>query len=135
MASPMSNPSFSKQQLREFGVLLGVVFPVVFGWIIPALKAHPAPLWPFVIGIPCLVLGLLAPRALALPYQGWMRLGHALGWVNGHLILGAVFLLVLQPIAAVMRLTGYDPLRKKRSGLASYREQPKAKFTDLTRIF
>jgi len=53
-----------------------------------------------------------------------MRLGHALGWVNSHLILGAVFLLVLQPIAAVMRLTGYDPLRKKRSGLASYREQP-----------
>ena len=135
MTSSMSHPSVSKQQLREFGVLLGVVFPVVFGWIIPALKAHPAPLWPFVIGIPSLVLGLLAPRALALPYQGWMRLGHALGWVNSHLILGAVFLLVLQPIAAVMRLTGYDPLRKKRSGLASYREQPKAKSTDLTRIF
>lgn len=135
MTSPMSNLSVSKKQLREFGVLLGVVFPVVFGWIIPALKGHEAPIWPFVIGLPCLMLGLLAPRALALPYQGWMRLGHALGWVNSHLILGAVFLLVLQPIAAVMRLTGYDPLRKKRSGLASYREQPKAKSTDLTRIF
>ena len=135
MTSPMSNLSVSKKQLREFGVLLGVVFPVVFGWIIPALKGHEAPLWPLVIGLPCLMLGLLAPRALALPYQGWMRLGHALGWVNSHLILGAVFLLVLQPIAAVVRLMGYDPLRKKRSGLASYREQPKAKSTDLTRIF
>jgi len=131
----MSHPSVSKQQLREFGVLLGIVFPVVFGWIIPALKAHPASLWPFVIGIPCLVLGLLAPRALALPYQGWMRLGHALGWVNSHLILGAVFLLVLQPIAAVMRLTGYDPLRRRRASLQTYREQPKQNSVDLTRIF
>jgi len=135
MTSSMSHPSVSKQQLREFGVLLGVVFPVVFGWIIPAFKAHAAPLWPFVIGIPCLVLGLLAPRALALPYQGWMRLGHALGWVNGHLILGAVFLLVLQPIAAVMRLAGYDPLRRRRASLQTYREQPKQNSVDLTRIF
>ena len=135
MASPMSNLSVSKKQLREFGVLLGVVFPVVFGWIIPALKGHEAPLWPFLIGLPCLVLGLLAPRTLALPYQGWMRLGLVLGWINSHLILGAVFLLVLQPIAAVMRLTGYDPLRKKQSKLASYREQPKAQPIDLTRIF
>ena len=131
----MSDSPVSKKQLREFGVLLGIVFPVVFGWTLPTLKSHEAPIWPFVIGLPCLVLGLLAPRALALPYQGWMRLGHALGWVNGHLILGAVFLLVLQPIAAVMRLAGYDPLRNKRSGLASYREQPKAKSIDLTRIF
>jgi len=131
----MSNLSVSKNQLREFGVLLGVVFPVVFGWIIPAFKGHEAPIWPFVIGLPCLVLGLLAPRALALPYQGWMRLGHALGWVNSHLILGTVFLLVLQPIAAVMRLTGYDPLRRRRASLQTYREQPKQNSVDLTRIF
>lgn len=135
MVSPMRGAPVSKKQLREFGVLLGVVFPVVFGWIIPALKGHDVPFWPFVIGLPCLVFGLLAPRALDLPYQGWMRLGHALGWVNSHLILGAVFLLVLQPIAAVMRLTGYDPLRKKQSGLASYREKPKVQPVDFTRIF
>jgi len=107
----------------------------VFGWILPALKAHEAPIWPFVIGLPCLALGLIAPRSLALPYQGWMRLGHALGWVNGHLLLGAVFLLVLQPIAAMMRFTGYDPLRRKRASLQTYREQPNRNSVDLTRIF
>jgi len=64
-----------------------------------------------------------------------MRLGHALGWVNSHLILGAVFLLVLQPIAAVMRLTGYDPLRRRRASLQTYREQPRQNSVDLTRIF
>lgn len=134
MAHSSASP-VSKKQLREFGILLGIVFPVVFGWFIPALKGHHAPVWPFVVGIPSLTLGLIAPRLLQWPYQGWMKLGHVLGWINGHLILGAVFLFVLQPIAYVMRLTGYDPLKRKRSGLESYREQSKNKTVDLTRIF
>ena len=125
----------TKKQLREFGILLGIVFPVVFGWLIPALKGHHQPLWPFLIGVPSLTLALLAPRALQCPYQGWLKLGHTLGLINSHLILGAVFLLVLQPIAYVMRLTGYDPLKRKRAGLDSYREQVRQKSVDLTRIF
>ncbi|UPH89193.1 SxtJ family membrane protein [Synechococcus sp. NB0720_010] len=127
--------SVSKKQLREFGILLGIVFPVVFGWLIPGLKGHHAPIWPFLIGIPSLALGLIKPGWLQWPYQGWMKLGHILGWINGHLILGAVFVFVLQPIAYLMRLTGYDPLKRKRTGLQSYREQPKHKLVDLTRIF
>ena len=130
-----SSSSVSKKQLREFGILLGIVFPVVFGWLIPALKGHHAPIWPFLIGIPSLMLGFVAPRLLQWPYQGWMKLGHILGWINVHLILGAVFLFVLQPIAYVMRLTGYDPLKRKRAGLDSYREITKDKAVDLTRIF
>ena len=130
-----SSAPASKKQLREFGALLGIVFPVVFGWLVPALKGHHAPVWPFVIGIPSLTLGLIAPRLLQWPYQGWMKLGHVLGWINGHLILGAVFLFVVQPIACVMRLTGYDPLKRKRNGLVSYREHSSHKAVDLTRIF
>ena len=130
-----SSSSASKKQLREFGILLGIVFPVVFGWLIPALKGHHAPVWPFVIGIPSLTLGLVAPQWLHWPYQGWMKLGHFLGLINSHLILGAVFVFVLQPISYVMRSTGYDPLKRKRTGLDSYREQSKQKIVDLTRIF
>ena len=132
MSQPMST---SKKQLREFGILLGFVFPVVFGLLIPALKDHDQPLWPFLIGLPSLTLAFIAPGLLQWPYQAWMKLGHILGWVNSHLILGAVFLFVLQPIAYVMRLTGYDPLKRKRAGLQSYREQTKHKSVDMTRIF
>ena len=135
MASPTSDPAPSKKQLREFGLLIGIVFPVVFGWLFPSLRGHALPLWPFVIGIPSLVLGLLAPQVLVWPYRGWMALGHGLGWVNSHLILGAVFLLVLQPIALVMRLTGYDPLRRRRAGASSYREVRQHPSINLTRIF
>lgn len=133
----MNHPSApSRKQLREFGLLIGIVFPVVLGWLLPALHSHPFRIWTLWIAIPALVLGLVAPRTLAKPYQGWMALGHGLGWINSHLILGAVFVLVLQPIALLMRLTGHDPLRRKLSGNAqSYRETRPNSAINLRRIF
>ena len=64
-----------------------------------------------------------------------MALGHFLGWINSHIILGLVFILLLQPIAYIMRLTGYDPLRTKRKGEKTYRENRKDHNIDLKRIF
>lgn len=126
----------SKKQLREFGFLLGLGFPIFLGWLLPALKGHPFSAWTLWIGIPGLLLGLVSPLHLAWPYRAWMGLGHALGWVNSHLILGLVFILVLQPIAFVMRLFGHDPLRRKRSSVTkTYRELRQNNQTDLKRIF
>ncbi len=125
----------SQRQLREFGLLIGVVFPLLLGWLLPALHGHAFRGWTLWIGLPALVLGLAWPRALAWPYRGWMSLGHALGWVNSHLILGLVYLLVLQPIAAVMRTLGHDPLRRRRHAQASYRETPSQTPTDMRKIF
>jgi hypothetical protein len=78
---------------------------------------------------------MLAPRTLIWPYRGWMALGHALGWINGHIILGAVFLLVLQPIAVVMRLKGYDPLRRRRTNNNTYKETVSERNLDFKRPF
>ena len=125
----------SKRQLREFGLLIGFGFPILIGWILPSLFGHEFRAWTLWVGIPGLILGLISPRLLHYPYKGWMALGHALGWVNSHIILGLVFIVVLQPIAYVMRLTGYDPLRRKRKGETTYRENRPDDRTDLTRIF
>ena len=127
--------TISKKQLREFGLLIGFVFPIIIGWLLPSLFGHEFKAWTLWIGIPGLILGLTAPRLLNYPYKGWMALGHTLGWVNSHIILGLVFILVLQPIAYIMRLTGYDPLNKKRKGEKTYREPRQDHKTDLTRIF
>ena len=125
----------SKKQLREFGLLIGFGFPILIGWILPSLFGHEFRAWTLFIGFLGLILGLTAPRLLKYPYKGWMALGHALGWINSHIILGLVFILILQPIAYIMRLTGYDPLRTKRKGEKTYREDLQKHKTDLTRIF
>ncbi len=126
----------SRRQLREFGLLIGIVCPVVFGWLGPILRGHAMPIWPLIVGIPAILLGLAFPKALGWPYRGWMTLGHALGWVNSHLILGLVFVLLVQPMALFKRLSGFDPLRRRfETNKASYRESNKTSDVDLTRIF
>jgi hypothetical protein len=131
----MTNPP-SKKQLREFGYLLGLGFPIILGWFIPFLLGHHFRAWTLWIGVPGLILALFAPLLLFWPYRLWMGLGHALGWVNSHLILGLVFIVVLQPIAFFMRMLGHDPLKRKRhSGPESYREIREHSHIDLKRIF
>ena len=82
-----------------------------------------------------LILGIISPPLLYYPYKSWIELGNALGWINSKIILGFVFLFILQPIALVMRLFGYDPLRTKQKGEKSYRENREDNQIDLTRIF
>ena len=131
----MTTRSPTSKQLRDFGLLLGVAFPLLLGWFLPAMRSHSFQTWTLWIGIPALSLGLLAPSTLIWPYKGWMALGHALGWINGHIILGAVFLLVLQPIAAAMRIKGYDPLRRRPTNNNTYKETVSERNLDFKRPF
>ena len=127
--------SISKKQLREFGFLIGFGFPIIIGWIIPAISGHIFRSWSLWVGCPSLILGILKPSLLFYPYKAWMKLGHALGWINSRIILGLVFILVLQPIAFIMNLFGYDPLRRKKNVEDSYREKNEHRIKNLTRIF
>ena len=52
----------------------------------------------------------------------WMKLGEILGWLNSRIILWLVFIVVLQPIAFLMRIFGHDLLRIKNIGQKAYRE-------------
>ncbi len=125
----------SKKQLREFGILIGFGFPLLIGWLLPAIAGHGFRTWTIWVGMTGLILGMKLPLLLYYPYKAWMATGHALGWINSHIILGLVFIFILQPIAYLMRFTGYDPLRRRRKGEKTYRENRQDHKTDLTRIF
>ena len=85
--------------------------------------------------MPAGILGILRPGLLLYPYKAWMKLGHILGWVNSRIILGLVFLIVLQPIALIMRIFGHDPLRTKKFAQESYREIKTNHKVNLKKIF
>ena len=125
----------SKKQLREFGILIGFLFPILLGWIIPAFRGDVFNLWTLWIGIIFLFLGITKPNSLYYPYKVWMKIGFILGWVNSRLILGFIFLFIVQPIAIIMKLLGHDPLRLKITKQKSYRETNKGHQIDLTKIF
>ena len=125
----------SQKQLRQFGLMVGLGFPVIIGWLIPAIFGHVFRVWPLWLGLPLVTLGIIKPSFLSAPYRLWMTLGHVLGWVNSRIILGAVFIIVLLPIALIMRVFGYDPLQKKRPNGSSYREKKLNYKVDFNRIF
>ena len=125
----------TNRKLRDFGILIGIGFPFLIGWLIPAFTGHVFRTWTIWVGVSGLILGLKLPHLLYYPYKAWMAIGYALGWINSHIILGLVFIIILQPIAYVMRLGGYDPLQRRRKGEKTYRENRQGHKTDLTRIF
>ena len=127
--------SIAKKQLREFGFLIAFGFPILIGWIIPAFGGHLFREWTLWIAIPFLIIGILKPSLLFYPYKVWISLGLALGWINSRIILGLVFLLVLQPIALIMKFVGYDPLKIKKRNVSSYREKKSNDKLDLRRVF
>ena len=127
--------SISKKQLKEFGLLIGFGFPLIIGWIIPVIGGHFFRYWTLWIGLPSLILGIFKPLLLYYPYKAWILLGLALGWINSRIILGFIYIIILVPISIVMKIFGYDPLRKNKNNNITYRENNEDKEVDLKRIF
>ena len=126
----------SKKQLTEFGLLMGFSIPLLIGWFIPLIGGHTFRFWTLFIGIPFLLLGIIKPSLLYFPYKTWMKIGTILSFINSYLILGLVFLLVLQPISFLMKCIWYDPLRQNNKNIQkSYKEYKLNHKIDLKRIF
>ena len=125
----------SKKKLREFGILIFLGFPIFIGFLIPIITGHSFRSWTLIVSIPFGILAFLKPKCLYSPYKAWMKIGLCLGWINSRLILSLVFILVLQPIALVIRLIGYDPLNLKKNTEKSYRKIRSKSVVDLKKIF
>ncbi len=66
-------------------------------------------------------LGAFSPWAAQKIHLGWSLLAKGLGWVNGKVLLSAVFYLFLTPIAWLARMSGASGLQlRKKTGDASY---------------
>ena len=124
-----------KKTLREFGLLIGIIFPFLIGCALPFIGGHSFRNWTIWFSIPSLILAFTKPILLLYPYKAWMKIGNILGWVNSRIILGLVFLVVLQPIALIMRILGHDPLRTKKFAQKSYRENKTNHKVNLNKIF
>lgn len=125
----------SDKTLRNFGILIGLGFPIIFGYIIPLISQHNFRFWTLYFGLPFLILGILEPIILLYPYKAWIKFGLALGWINSRIILFLIFIFILLPIALLLKLFGYDPLKKELNNKNSWRENREDNNIDLKKIF
>jgi len=99
------------KQLRSFGLLVGGAFLFIGLWPL-VWRGEALRLWAVIPAALLLPLGLIAPSLLAPLYKGWMVIGHVLGWINTRLILGVVFYGLITPMGLLMRLFGWDSMRR-----------------------
>ena len=116
-------PVLDNRGLRKFGILTGAIIVVLFAVFFPwVFDAETMPIWPWVVAGLLWVPALFVPNSLQPVYTTWMRIGHAIGWVNTRIILGLVFYIFVLPMGLIMRMFGKDPMaRKHDKSAASYR--------------
>jgi hypothetical protein len=122
--------------LREFGLVFAAGLVVFFGLLIPWISGKPwvwqesGARWPWIAALAFAGTGLLLPWVLKPVYLAWMKLGHALGWINTRIILAVVFFALFTPVSLLLRLMKRDPMHRQLDrGVSTYRQAS----TDLPR--
>ncbi len=127
--------NISRKILREFGFLISFTFPILIGWLLPAIGGHSFRVWTLWVSFSSLIVTIIKPLLLFYPYKAWIKIRDILEWLNSHIILGLFFISILIPISIVMKIFGYDPLRNKKSNQKSYREIKVDYMVNLKKIF
>jgi hypothetical protein len=117
MGTVNTNPD--KQELRKFGLVFATAMVLIFGLFFPWLLERPWPVWPWIVAVVFAVPALLLPQVLKPVFLVWMKIGHALGWINSRIILGILFFLMFAPVALLLRLLGKDMLKRRLDASAT----------------
>jgi hypothetical protein len=98
---------------RSFGVSVGAVLCIIALLLLWRGRIGRAEI-AGAVGAPLLLCGLAYPPLLAWPSSWWWRLSRALGHVNARVLLTLLYSFVFVPLSVVWRLTGTDPLGRRR---------------------
>lgn len=100
-------------QERSFGLSVGGVLVAIAAFLAYRGRVDRATVLG-AVGVTLVVLGQFAPRLLKWPSAVWWKFAMVLGYVNARVILTIAFAIVLTPVSLAWRLTGHDPLARKR---------------------
>jgi hypothetical protein len=127
----------TRAQERKSALTVGIVLIALAVW--SGYRGRDAAAWSFgSLGVLLGAAGLLIPSAARAFHVAWMRLAHALGWVNSRILLALLFYFVMTPIGLAQRLVGRDALRRRDPGGASYwipRPSPKQSKEQFEKLF
>jgi saxitoxin biosynthesis operon SxtJ-like protein len=99
---------------RSFGLSVGTVLCVIaaaFVWRGRPLRAEVFG----AVGALLLLFGAVRPSLLRRPNVWWWRFARVLGHFNARVLLTLMFVLVFVPLGLIWRLTGKDPLARRRA--------------------
>lgn len=119
----MKKPQRPYFQERSFGVSVGSVLLLIAAFLLWRGRVL-APQIMAGVGAFLLVFGLTAPWLLKWPSAVWWKFAMVLGYVNARVILTIAFSIVFVPLGLLWRLTGRDPLAKRRASFPGWTAYP-----------
>jgi hypothetical protein len=127
----------NRRKEQKSALTVGIVLVAMAAW--SAYRGRDGAIWVFgSLGLALIAAGLFLPAAARSFHAAWMRLAHALGWVNSRILLALLFYLVMTPMGLIQRLAGRDALRRRGQGASSYwipRSSPKQSKEQFERLF
>ena len=111
-----------KEDLRSFGVTIGIILLLVAGFLFYREKES-FQTFLYIAGV-FIGLALILPSMLKPIYIVWMTFAVILGWFMTRVILSLLFYVIITPTGLVLRIFGKDFLElKKQSVQGSYWNQ------------
>ncbi len=113
MALMELNRNPSERELRQFAGMFLVFFGAIGTYLYASKDAQGAGISLIALALLLGIAGLLRPSSIRLVFVGWMIAAFPIGWTISHLLLAAIYYLVVTPIALLLRLGGSDPMNRK----------------------
>jgi hypothetical protein len=107
------NRNPSRRELNLFGFIWLGFFLLAAGglWLKLRLPLASVALGAVAVVVP--VLGWAAPSFMRVVYVGLSYVAWPIGFVVSHVLLGAVYYLLVTPFGLIMRAVGYDPMHRR----------------------
>ena len=119
----MNKAQLKARSERSFGLSVGTVLVLIALYQLWRERITAAEILGG-IGALLVVLGWLRPSLLRRPNALWWRFAAVMAFINSRIILSAIFLLVMTPIALAWRIIGKDPLALRRRSWAGWSAYP-----------
>ena len=100
------------KELRWFGLMVAVFAAVVGGLVLYFSANLVAAVIIWAVGLLLAAVYYALPPTRYLLFNAWMTLFFPLGWLISHLLMAAVFYLLITPVALIMKVIGRDALGK-----------------------
>lgn len=123
MLEEFRNIQSDKKTLRNFGLTIGTVVSLIALFF--TLKS-PNDIFQYILmmGLSFMVIGLSMPSLLSPINYLWMAFAIIIGWIMTHLILSALYTLIITPLGLTLKLFRKQLLSyKKDSSMESYWEK------------
>jgi ABC-type uncharacterized transport system permease subunit len=107
------NRNPSRRELNLFGFIWMGFFLVVAGGLWLKLHASLVTVALAALAVAVPVFGWAVPAFMRVVYVGLSYAAWPIGFVVSHVLLGAVYYLLVTPIGLIMRAVGYDPMHRR----------------------